>query len=163
ALDELHHADALAAAEHAQRQPEGRRRFSLARASVDDQQPFLDFLVRDLGILHGLALRHFGAMALGLGVVHVTHGSPFTSIGIPATIKTTRPAIAAIRWLSRPCKSRKCRASALSGTMPKPTSLETSTVGASRSASAVSRFPIAVSMLIFRNIRLLSQSVRQST
>src|SRR5437660_271970 len=83
-----------AAANHAQREPEGRRRFALAGAGVDDQQALLDLLVRNLGILHGLALRHLGAVTFGLGVIDIAHGSfpgsPFTSIGIPATIRTTR-------------------------------------------------------------------------
>ena len=73
ALDELHHADALAAAEHAQREPEGRGRFPLAGAGMDDEQALLDGLAGDLGVLHRLALRHLGAMALGLG---------FSSIGL---------------------------------------------------------------------------------
>ena len=68
ALDELHHADALTAAEHAQRQSERRRRFALAGAGMDDEQSFLDRLVRDFGVLHGLALGHLGAMPLGFGL-----------------------------------------------------------------------------------------------
>ncbi len=68
ALDELHHADAVAAPQHAQRQSERRRRFALAGAGVDDEQSLLDRLLRDFGILHRLALRHLGAMAFGLGL-----------------------------------------------------------------------------------------------
>ena len=49
------------------REAEGGRRLALAGAGMDDQQALLDRLVRDLGVLHGLALRHLGAVALGLG------------------------------------------------------------------------------------------------
>ena len=105
ALDELHHADAMAAAEHAQSKPERGRRLALAGAGMDDQQTLLDRLSGDLGVLHGFALCHLGAMALGLGVVDgVAHRGPFTLSGSPATTSTTRSARAARRWLSRPCR-----------------------------------------------------------
>ena len=42
---------------------------------------------------------------------------PFNVSGSPATTSTTRSARAAMRWLSRPCRSAKRRASALSGTI----------------------------------------------
>ena len=51
ALDELHHADPLAAAEHAQRKPERRRGLALAGAGMDDQQALLDGLARHLLVL----------------------------------------------------------------------------------------------------------------
>src|SRR4029078_7170126 len=155
ALDELHDADALAAPKHSERKAERRRRFALAGAGVDDEQALLDLLVGDLGVLHRLALRHLGAVPLGLGVVDtLVHGCPFTTIGSPATRRTTWSARAAIRWLRRPCKSRKRRASVLSGTIPEPTSLETSTVDPLRAASAVSRRCVSVSTSRLLNIRL---------
>src|SRR5690606_25684000 len=73
ALDELHDADAASVAEHPERQAEGGRRLALARAGVDDQQALLDRLLRNLGILHLLALRHLGAVALGVAVGNRTH------------------------------------------------------------------------------------------
>ena len=116
AFDELHHADAVAAAEHAQGETEGGRRFSLASAGMDDEKALLDFFLGDLGILHRFALRHFGAMAFGFGLVdRFRHGvsfrAPFTATGKPATMRTTRSARAAMRWLRRPCKSRNFRPS----------------------------------------------------
>ena len=84
---------------------EGGGRLALAGAGVDDQQALLDRLVGDLGVLHGLALGHLGAVALGLGLDRrsLLMRCPFTNIGSPATSSTTRSARAAIRWLSRPC------------------------------------------------------------
>ena len=73
-------------AEHAQRQPEGGGRLALAGAGVDDQQALLDRLAGDLGILHGLALGHLGAMALGFLLVDRL-SCHFTCIGSPATMK----------------------------------------------------------------------------
>src|SRR5690348_14050409 len=46
ALDELHDADAMAAAEHAQGEAEGGRRLPLAGAGVHDQKTLLDRLLR---------------------------------------------------------------------------------------------------------------------
>src|SRR5262249_28798107 len=131
AFDELHDADPVAAPEHAQREPECRGRFSLAGPGVHHQQALFGGLAGDLGILHGLASFHLGAMAGGGGVVDgLGHGAVhFTTSGRPATISTTRWARAATCWLSRPCASRKLRASAFSGTMPAPTSFETRTIG----------------------------------
>src|SRR5580704_10108652 len=113
ALDELHDANAMAAAEHSQRQPERGRRLALAGAGMNDEQTLLDRLFRDFGILHGFALRHLGAMPLGFVFIeHFRHERvPFTASGSPATTSTTRSARAAMRWLSRPCKSRKRRPS----------------------------------------------------
>src|SRR5215831_10164959 len=91
------------------------------------------------------------------------HLASFTATGKPATIRTTRPARAAIRWLSRPCMSRKRLANALSGTMPKPTSLETRTTGARRLSSEVSRRAISTSRSAPASMRFDSQRVRQST
>ena len=97
ALDELHHADALSPADHPQREPERSGRFTLAAAGVDDQQAFLDRLAGYLGVLHSLALRRLGAMALGFGLVdRIAHALPFTNSGRPATISTTTSARAAI-------------------------------------------------------------------
>src|SRR4029077_15048645 len=123
----LHHADAVAPAEHAQREAEGGGRFSLACAGVHDQEAFLDGLFGDLRVLRRLALRHLGAVAFAV-FDDLGHACPFTISGSPATTRTTRSARAARRWLSRPCRSANRRASALSATMPDPTSLETSTV-----------------------------------
>src|SRR4029078_3894557 len=146
ALDELHHADPLAAAEHAQREAERRRGFPLAGAGVHDQQALLDGLARHLLILPRLAVRHLGAMALGLLVVdRFAHGL-FTATGRPATIMVTRTARAASPWLRLPWRSRTLRASALSGTMPRPTSLETTTVGPVLSASACSHTALCASI-----------------
>ena len=101
ALDELHDADPAAVAEHTQRQAEGGRRLALPGPGVDDEQAFfIDRLAGNLGILNGLALRHLGAVALFLFLVDRLHH--FTCIGRPATMKNTRPASAAIRWLRRP-------------------------------------------------------------
>ena len=51
ALAELHDAAAKAAAERAQQQAQGRRRFALALAGMDDQQALPDGLRGDLGVL----------------------------------------------------------------------------------------------------------------
>ena len=104
---------------------------ALAGAGMDEQQALLDGLRRHFGVLHGLALLHLrrgGAVAL---VAHA--GTPGLTIsGRPATVSTTRSARAASRWCRRPASSRKRRASALSGTIPSPTSLPTRTSGARR-------------------------------
>src|SRR5262249_31480102 len=98
ALDELHHADPMATPEHAQREPERRRRFSLAGAGVHHQQTLLDRFLGDLGVLHRLALLHLGAMARRGGIVdRLAPELSFTTSGMPATMRTTRPAIAAMR------------------------------------------------------------------
>src|SRR5262245_3508553 len=98
ALDELHDADPMPAAEHAQSEPKGCRRLALAGSSVDDQQAFLDGFGGDLGVLNRLALRHLGAMAFCLGVLRCRgHSVPFTGNGNPATMSTTRSAVAATR------------------------------------------------------------------
>src|SRR5215471_2570926 len=144
---ELNDADPMAAAQHPQRQTECGRGLPFASAGVDDEEPLLDRrLAGDLAILHRLALRHLGAMALGLGGIdRLGHGISFKMTGMPATTRTTRSACAAIRWLRSPCRSRKRRASAFSGTMPKPTSLATNTTGAAARASACSKRPISAS------------------
>src|SRR5262249_36418053 len=51
----------------------------------------------------------------------------FTRIGKPATTNSTSSAACAIIWFIVPAASRNWRASALSGTIPSPTSLVTST------------------------------------
>src|SRR5262245_43701023 len=164
ALDELHHADPMPAAEHAQGEAERGGGLALAGAGVDDEQPFLDRLSRNLGVLHGLALRHLGTMALGFGFIdRLAHGLPFTTSGSPATTSTTRSARAASRWFRRPCASRNRRASALSGTIPYPTSLETSTTAPVRRASASSTRVISASTSASASMRFVSQRVTQST
>jgi hypothetical protein len=46
---------------------------------VDDEQAFLERLAGNLLVLHRFALRHLGAMALGVLVVDTLgHGDPFT-------------------------------------------------------------------------------------
>ena len=102
AFDELHHADAMAAAEHAQCKPERRGRFALAGAGVDDEQSLFDRLAGNLGVLHGLAFGHLGAMAFGFGLVDrfahdAVYKLPLIASGKPATISTTRSARAAMR------------------------------------------------------------------
>mmetsp|Transcript_23334 Transcript_23334/g.40595 ORF Transcript_23334/g.40595 Transcript_23334/m.40595 type:complete len:325 (-) Transcript_23334:383-1357(-) len=68
------------------------------------------------------------------------HGmAPLRTRGKPATTWITQVACAASAMLSRPCASRNRRASALSGTMPCPTSFETTTTGAAQAASASSK------------------------
>src|SRR5262249_24508778 len=75
ALDELHDADPFAAAKHPQSEPECRRRLALAGTGVDDEQAFLDRLLGDFRILHGLALFHLGAMALRFALIDgLAHG-----------------------------------------------------------------------------------------
>ena len=78
-------------------------------------------------------------------------------------MKITRSALAARRWLSRPASSRKRRASALSGTMPMPTSLDTTTVGASASRQAFEPRRTRASRSCSASMMLVSHSVRQST
>ena len=47
-------------AERAQQKPEGRRRFALALAGMDDEEGFLGYRMDGyLGVLRGLALFHF--------------------------------------------------------------------------------------------------------
>src|SRR5262245_52923841 len=163
-LDELHDADPMPAAQHAQGEAERGGGLALARAGVDDEQPFLDRLSRDLCILHGLAFGHLGAMALGFGFIdRLAHGLPFTTSGSPATMSTTRSARAASRWFSQPCASRNLRASAFSGTIPYPTSLETSTAAPVRRASASSKRAISASTSASASMRFVSQRVTQST
>ena len=82
---------------------------------------------------------------------------------MPATTSQTRPATAATAWLSRPEWSRKARAIALSGTMPRPTSFATSTTGPGAAASDSSRASRAASTSRPWCIRLPSHTVRQST
>src|SRR5262249_4753468 len=91
ALDELHHGAFPAIADHAQHETEGRRRFALAGAGMDDEQAFLgDGLGRNLRILCGLAVGHLGAMAILLVLLWVVaHGSAFTGIASPATMNRT--------------------------------------------------------------------------
>src|SRR5260370_18300567 len=163
-LDELHDANAVAAPQHAQRQAERRRGFAFAGAGVYDEKSLFDGLFRDFGVLNGLALRHLGAMALTLRIVDILgHFVSFTTICNPAIMRTTRSARTAIRWFRRPCRSRKRRANSLSGTMPKPTSLETRTTGARRPPSAASRRAISTSKSAPASRRFDSHRVRQST
>src|SRR5215471_15939300 len=164
AFDELHDADPMAASEHAQREPEGGGGFPFAGAGMDDEETFLGGLAGDLGILHRFALRHLGAMALDLGPIgRFHHGLPLMVSGTPATTRTTRSARAAIRWLSWPCRSRNRRPRALSGTMPKPTSLATSTSGAAAFVNTASRRSISASTSAPSSNAFESHSVKQST
>ena len=59
----------VAAAERAQHQAPGCRRFALALAGVDDEQAFLDGLFGDLGILRRLAVFHLGFVPRIFGAV----------------------------------------------------------------------------------------------
>jgi len=50
---------------------------SFAGARVDDEQALFDGLFRYFRVLHRLALRHLGAMTLGLAFIDgLAHGSP---------------------------------------------------------------------------------------
>ena len=70
----------------------------LAGAGVNDEKALLDGLAGDLFVLHDFSLRHLGAMAFGIARIDLLgHGVSFTASGSPATIKTTREALAAIR------------------------------------------------------------------
>src|SRR6185369_14317381 len=148
---------------HAQCKPERRRGLAFAGAGMDDQQALLDGLARHLLVLASFPVRHLGAMALGLLVVDRFGHGLFIATGRPATIMITRAACAASLWLRMPCASRKRRASALSGTMPRPTSLETSTVGPTLRASASSSLAVCASMSKLPSSKFDSHSVRQST
>ena len=70
-----------------------------------------------------------GSMRSGDRERHCGDGPPLRVTGIPAATKQTLSAARATAWLSRPAWSRKARAIALSGTMPRPTSFATSTTG----------------------------------
>src|SRR5690606_33248426 len=132
ALDELNDTDTLSITQHAQRQSERRGGLALAWSRIDDEQPFLDRLFRHLGVLYGLAALHLGLVTAGGFWIDLFH---FTLIGRPATVRITLSAAAATVWLRRPAWSRNARASALSGTMPSPTSLATTTHGPRGDAS----------------------------
>ena len=116
--------------------PSAAVRLALAGAGMDDEQALLDGLGRHLGVLHGLALLHLLAVAVASSLMRSLTslrrscgGFGLTISGRPATVSTTRSAWAASRWCRRPAASRKRRARALSGTIPSPTSLPTSTSG----------------------------------
>src|SRR5262245_38692130 len=163
-FDELNDADAVAAAEHAQRKTEGRGGLASAGAGMDDKQTLFNRLGGNLRILHRLALRHLGAMTLGLALVNRSaHLSSLMMSGNPATTRTTQSARAAMRWLSSPWASRKRRPRGLSGTMPKPTSLATSTSGRVVWANAASRHSISASTSAPASNAFESHSVKQST
>src|SRR5690606_6319270 len=87
ALNELHDAHTAPMAEHAKRQAEGSRALAFARTGIDDQQPLLDRLLRDFGILHRLSFRHLGAVPVSVAFFDFSHH--FTFSGRPATIITT--------------------------------------------------------------------------
>ena len=62
--------------------PEGRGRFAFAGAGMDDEEPLLDLVLPATScVLHRLALRHLGAMALGFLVVDWLGHGLFTAIG----------------------------------------------------------------------------------
>src|SRR5882724_4580764 len=167
AFAELHHATLKATTDRAKQKTEGRRRFTLALAGVNDEEPLLDRLLRHFGVLHGLAVRHLRLVARFL-VGLSCHGSKllewiyFKMSGKPAAIKTARSAMAAIAMLTRPCASRNSRASALSGTIPRPTSLETTTTGPLTLLKAATSRCNSVVQSCPASMTLLSQSVRQS-
>ena len=98
-----------------------------------------------------------GGLAL-IGVAGVLRSS-----GRPATISRTRSARAAILWCRRPASSTKARLSSPMGTMPWPTSLETSTTGPSRRSSTASRRSPASATSWSASRRLVTHKVRQST
>ena len=138
ALDELHDADAAAVAEHAQREAEGGGATCPCRGRCG----------RSAGPSRWSCRRPrrpappcaWPSSPCGARRRRRrSRSSHFTCSGRPATISTTRSATAATRWLSRPAASRKRRASAFSGTMPRPTSFETTTQGPRGRASAAAR------------------------
>ncbi len=59
--------------ERTQGEAERSRRFTLAGAGIDHQEPLLDGLGRLFCVLHLLTLGHFGAMALGLIDISFCH------------------------------------------------------------------------------------------
>ena len=131
ALDELHDRSPPPVAEHAQHQPEGGRGLALARPGVDHQQ----------ALLHGSCPRprrpappcawpswRGGVRPRRRWRFRVRSFHPHRQSGDQEQ-HTCRPA-RRNAGCSRPAASRNARASALSGTMPSPTSLLTSTVGA---------------------------------
>src|SRR5262249_8282743 len=83
---------------------------------------------------------------------------PFTATGIRAPPSPTRSAAAATAWLRRPAASAKARESALSGTMPPPTSLETKTTGALNPLRPSTNRAVSAGTSRPAPIRLLSQS-----
>src|SRR5260370_19426772 len=90
----------------------------------------------------------------------------FTLSGTPATISTTRSAAAAMRWLTKPSRSRKRRPSSVAGWTPSPTSLETSVTSAGWSASSAPSPAACLRMWSSgspRSRRLATHTVRQST
>ena len=165
ALDELHDADPMAAPEHAQRKPERGGRFALAGAGVDDQKTFLDRLLRDLGILHGLALCHLGAMAFGLGIIDgLGHGCPFTVERQPGDHEDHAVGARGETLVEAALQVAKAPGQRVVGH-----DAETDFVGhqhhraRARRSSASSKRPISASTSTSASMRLLSQSVRQST
>ena len=115
---------------------EGGRALALAGAGVDDEQALLDGLRRDLGVLHRLAL----GPSWPCGARPRLRRSPVMSFHPHGQARDHEQhrgrRRAAIRWFSRPASSRNRRASAFSGTMPRPTSFETATQGPRGRASA---------------------------
>ena len=96
----------------------------------------------------------------------VAAGAALMGTAIPATIKVTRSAAAATRWLTCPRRSRKRRPSAVGGCTPSPTSLEIRTMAARRSlmTPAISSPPARMAWSECPpSIRLATQRVRQST
>ena len=92
---ELHHAHPPAMTERAQRQPKRCRRLAFAGAGMNQQHTLLDVLARNLGVLHRLTLLHLRLMASSIVRRQLRFTRHFTTIGSPATINTTRSAIAA--------------------------------------------------------------------
>src|SRR5258708_27692938 len=78
-------------------------------------------------------------------------------------MKATCGTAAATIWLSRPCASRKARPSGVSGTRPRPTSLETKTIGYFATPRNRVRRRASISGSRCANIRFDSHNVRQST
>ena len=62
-------------------------------------------------------------------IANSPQGERFSQSGSPAAMNTTLGTAAATIWLRRPCASRKLRPSGVSGTRPRPTSFDTSTIG----------------------------------
>jgi hypothetical protein len=102
-------------------------------------------------------------MAFSFGLERFAISVPFTASGKPATMRTTRLARAATRWLRMPCISRNRRPSGKLGTIPDPTSFATKTTGATAAARVFSSLSISFSISTSASMRFESQSVKQST
>ena len=82
-------------AQRPQREPPGGRGLALAGPGMHDQQAAAGGFRRNLGILHGFALFHLRLVARSFALAARRDHSSFSTMGRPATMNTTRFAIAA--------------------------------------------------------------------